>query len=117
VVESTAYEYELFDDIEFCSRITVLVVSAFISHLCYHAGETPVERTCNAVKFIILILFCWKGIYLSSTIHLKSFPKTKRKGSTLINHTRSNLIMNTSACFMRIGVAPRREEARDHTDQ
>jgi hypothetical protein len=61
VVESTAYEYELFDDIEFCSRITVLVVSAFISHLCYHAGETPVERTCNAVKFIILILFCFEG--------------------------------------------------------
>jgi hypothetical protein len=53
VVESTPYEYELFDDIEFCSRITVLVVSAFISHLCYHAGETPVERICNAVKFII----------------------------------------------------------------
>jgi hypothetical protein len=77
VVESTAYEYELFDDIEFCSRITVLVVSAFISHLCYHAGETPVERTCNAVKFIILILFCWKGIYCMK----KSVEYSVEKGS------------------------------------
>jgi hypothetical protein len=76
VVESTAYEYELFDDIEFCSRITVLVVSAFISQ-CYHAGETPVERTCNAVKFIILILFCLKGIYCMK----KSVEYSVEKGS------------------------------------
>jgi hypothetical protein len=117
---------------------------SFISHLCYHAGEMSVEHICSAVKFIILILFCLKGILYEgkcgifcwkgvscflkvtvkkllktldqSTIHLKSFPKAKREGSTL-NHTRSNVIMSTSAYFMHIGVAPFCEmEPRDYAD-